>query len=251
MTRTFSLLLPEIFILPGTHVLLMCGRFSIAVRIGIFARRFGIEEPIDCALPRYNIAPSENVPVVFDEGANRKVLMMRWGLIPSWTKRPGQGPNPINARAEGLSDNNLYRDLIARGRCLVPATGFYEWRTEGAKKTPFYISKKDKSLFTMAGLYDTWKDPDGNEVRSFTVVTTIPNELVAPLHDRMPAILSSEGEENWAGRRDDITGIINDLLVPYPSGQMESFEVARSVNNPANKTEAAVTRVRQGTLAGY
>jgi putative SOS response-associated peptidase YedK len=230
---------------------LMCGRFSIAVRIGIFARRFGIPEPMDCTLPRFNIAPTENVPVIVREGLNNKVSMMRWGLIPSWAAGAGNGPNPINARAEGLSENNMYHDLLVRGRCLVPATGFYEWRTSGQKKTPFYFSKKDNSLFTMAGLFDVRKARDGIETRSFTIITTTPNDLVAPFHNRMPVILSYEGEEAWADLNADVTGDIESLLVPFPSGEMEAFEVSQTVNNPSNKTVATVTRVRQETLEGY
>jgi putative SOS response-associated peptidase YedK len=230
---------------------LMCGRFSIAVRIGIFARRFRITGPLDFALPRYNIAPSENVPVIVTEGLDNKVSMMRWGLIPSWSDGAGQGPNPINARAEGLAESRMYQDLLKRGRCLVPATGFYEWRTSGRKKTPFYFSKKDNSLFTIAGLFDVRKDREGVGTRSFTLVTTTPNDLVAPFHDRMPAILTPEGEETWASRNAGLTADIGNLFVPFPSGEMEAFEVSQTVNNPSNKTVAAVTRVRQETLDGY
>jgi putative SOS response-associated peptidase YedK len=230
---------------------LMCGRFSIAVRIGIFSRRFGITEPLDCTLPRFNIAPSENVPVIVREGLNNKVSTMRWGLIPSWATGAVQGPNPINARAESLAENKMYHDLLVRGRCLVPATGFYEWRTSGQKKTPFYFSKKDRSLFTIAGLFDVRKARDGSETRSFTIVTTTPNDLVAPFHNRMPVILSSEGEKVWAGRNADMTGDIENLLVPFPSEEMEAFEVSQTANNPSNKTVATITRVRQETLEGY
>lgn len=230
---------------------LMCGRFSIAVRIGIFARRFRITGPLEFALPRYNIAPTENVPVIVREGQEFKVSMMRWGLIPSWSDGARQGPNPINARAEGLAENRMYQDLLVRGRCLVPATGFYEWRTSGRKKTPFYFSKKDNSLFAIAGLFDARKDRDGVGTLSFTLVTTTPNDLVAPFHDRMPAILSSEGEEAWIGRNAGLTADFGNLLVPYPSEEMDAFEVSQTVNNPSNKTVAAVTRVRQETLGGY
>lgn len=248
---TWSFSLPDIFILINTDVSLMCGRFSIAVRIGIFTKRFGIADLPDFKLPCYNIAPSQNVPVVFREGTINRVTVMRWGLMPSGSVGAGKGPNPINARAEGLAGKPMFRDLLVRGRCLVPATGYYEWRAEGSKKIPFYISRKDKSLFTMAGLFDTGNDRNGNEIRSFTIITTTPNDLVAPLHDRMPVILSSRGEEGWAGKGDDIPGIVDEFLVPFPSGDLEVFEVSRSVNNPANKTEASVTRVRQDTLGGY
>jgi putative SOS response-associated peptidase YedK len=230
---------------------LMCGRFSIAVRIGIFARRFGITEPMDWTLPRFNIAPSEDVPIIVREGLNNKVSMMRWGLIPSWAVGVGQGPNPINARAEGLAENRMYHDLLKERRCLVPATGFYEWRTSGQKKTPFYFSKKDRSLFTIAGLFDVRKDRDGIETRSFTLVTTTPNDLVAPFHNRMPVVLSSEGEEVWAGRNAGMTGEIKNLLVPFPSEEMEAFEVSQAVNKLSNKTAETVTRIRQETLEGY
>jgi putative SOS response-associated peptidase YedK len=145
----------------------------------------------------------------------------------------------------------MYQDLLERGRCLVPATGFYEWRTSGRKKTPFYFSKKDNSLFTIAGLFDLRKDRDGVGTLSFTLVTTTPNNLVAQFHNRMPAILSSEGEEAWIGRNAGLTADIGNLFVPFPSGGMDAFEVSQTVNNPSNKTAAAVTRVRQETLDGY
>ena len=242
---------PDIFIPILVHLLVMCGRFSIAVRIGIFTRRFGIEEPFDCVLPRYNIAPSENVPIVVREGAVNRVTTMRWGLLPIRASEGRHGPEPINARAEGLTKNRMFHDLLVNRRCLVPATGFYEWRDEGQRKVPFYISRKDNSLFAIAGLFNARKDLQGNETRSFTLVTTAPNDLVGQYHDRMPAILSPGGEAAWADNETDITGAIMDILVPYPSEGMEATEVSSSVNNPANKTEATVTGIRQQTLEGY
>jgi putative SOS response-associated peptidase YedK len=229
----------------------MCGRFSIAVRIGIFSKRFGIGEPFDCVLPRYNIAPTENVPVVVREGAVYQVSMMRWGLRPSRATGERHGLQPINARAEGLEKSRIFRDLLVSGRCLVPATGFYEWRDDGGRKVPFYISRKDHSLFAIAGLFDTSKDLQGNEARSFTLVTTAPNDLVVHYHDRMPAILSPEGEAVWADNGIDLFGSTADILVPFPSGGMEAIEVSSSVNTPDNKTEATIIGVRQQTLDGF
>lgn len=229
----------------------MCGRFSIAVRIGIFSKRFGIGEPFNCVLPRYNIAPTENVPVVVREGAGYQVSMMRWGLQPSRATGEKHELQPINARAEGLEKNLMFRDLLVGGRCLVPATGFYEWRDDGGRKVPFYISRKDRSLFAIAGLFNTAKDLQGNEARSFTLVTTAPNDLVAHYHDRMPAILSPDGEAVWADNGIDLFGSTHDILAPFPSEGMEAIEVSSTVNNPANKTEATVTGVRQQTLDGF
>ncbi len=249
--RSVSLTDPDHFIAILVHVLLMCGRFSIAVRIGIFSKRFGIREPSDFVLPRYNIAPSETVPVVVREGADYRVSAMRWGLQASRETAERNAPRPINARAEGLTKNLMFRDLLVGGRCLVPSTGFYEWRNEGGRKVPFYISRTDHSLFAIAGLFNARKDLQGNETRSFTIVTTAPNDLVVHYHDRMPAILSPENEAVWADNEIDVTGSVGDILHPFPSGSMEAVEVSSLVNNPANKTGVTVSRIGQQTLGGF
>jgi putative SOS response-associated peptidase YedK len=228
----------------------MCGRFSIAVRIGLVAKRFYTKESPDIVLPRYNIAPSEEVPILYasEKDSMNTISLMRWGLVLPWAEKQGKTAGLINSRAESLIEKPMYRDLLTAGRCIVPATGFYEWRTDGRKRVPWYISMTDKSLFGIAGLWARGKGPDGSEIKSFTLITTEPNSLVAPLHNRMPAILARSGEQKWLNSAEDIRQLLSEVLSPYPAADMEAYEVSMSVNNPLNKGEAAVKRIQQETL---
>jgi putative SOS response-associated peptidase YedK len=224
----------------------MCGRFSIAVRISYLAERFGVSEPSGISLPRFNIAPGEEVPVITWTGS-AQVAMMYWGLIPSWTKGEKTATAPINARAEGIADKNLFRALLSHGRCIVPATGFYEWKKSGSQKSPYYIRMKSQEIFGIAGLCDSWKAPDGRIVRSFTIITTRPNSMVLPLHNRMPAILKQEHKKEWLDPGYDICEGLETMLNPYPPDEMELYRVTKMVNNPSFKSETAVQEELPGT----
>ncbi|MEI7434457.1 MAG: SOS response-associated peptidase [Methanomicrobiales archaeon] len=238
---------------PGITIILfrdyqsvMCGRFSIAVRISYLAERFGLSEPSGVSLPRFNIAPGEEVPVITGTGS-AQVTMMYWGLIPSWTKGEKPAMAPINARAEGIADKNMFQTLLSHGRCIVPATGFYEWKKSGTHRLPYYIRMKHQEIFGMAGLCDSWMAPDGRIVRSFTVITTSPNSMVLPLHNRMPAILKREDEKRWLDPGYGICKGLKTMLNPYPSEEMELYRVTKMVNNPSFKSETAVQEELPGT----
>jgi putative SOS response-associated peptidase YedK len=224
----------------------MCGRFTIG-EIKELITRFSIDTPIaDMPRPRYNLAPTQDAPIVVRASPNR-LVMMRWGLIPFWAKDAKIGSRMINARAESLAERPAFRGSLKDRRCLVPTTGFYEWKAADGK-VPYLARVKESRLFAMAGLYDRWKGPSGQEVHSFTIVTTSANELMSPIHDRMPVILSREDEDAWLapGPLDDATR--GRLLRPFPPERMEAYPVSGMVNDLSNDSEELV-RPLGGTTA--
>lgn len=208
----------------------MCGRFTLTIDINRVAQRFGVAPSIQVP-PRYNVAPTQNVVTVMHNGTAHLDLL-RWGLIPSWAKDESVGSRMINARAETLAEKPSFKRLLHARRCLVVADGFYEWKQEQGGKTPMYITLKDQEPFAFAGLWDTWKNPEGQQVRTCTIITTVPNELMASIHNRMPAILPQQALEEWLDpeQRDDQA--LLSLLKPYPTDEMAARPVSRKVNNP-------------------
>jgi len=212
----------------------MCGRFAITLVHGFFTR-FAVEVPEIEFKPRYNIAPTQDVPIIIGPRPNRAV-MMRWGLIPFWAKDSKIGNRLINARAETVATKPAFRVSLKRRRCLVPATGFYEWKRTRGGKEPHFIRRKDGQLFSLAGLYDRWRNPESGEtVTSFTIVTTTPNSLLAAIHNRMPVILSRDDEHVWlsSGALDDKD--LGRLLRPSPAKGFEAYRVSTDANNPMNE----------------
>lgn len=199
---------------------------------------------------RYNVAPTQLLPVVTNGDPNRFEIM-RWGLVPSWAKDLSIGNRMINARAETITEKPAFRPALRRRRCLIPADGFYEWRRyideNGEEiKQPMYIRMKGGETFAFAGLWEEW-GPDG-EVLSFTIITTGPNELMSRIHDRMPVIVPREHYRDWLRGRDEIPSeTVTGLLVPYPASRMEAWPVGRGVNNPRNESARNVERVETGT----
>ena len=210
----------------------MCGRYSLVPTESI-AARFDIQQQQLTLSPRYNVAPSQSMPVVVRNSPNR-LVEMQWGLIPSWSKEPRAQFSTINARAETITKSPVFRGPFKSRRCLVPASGFYEWQRTEQGKQPFCIRLKDTDLFAFAGLYDVWHDADGNELYSYTVITTAPNDLVASIHNRMPVILHRDDEETWLNKESDSAQLLA-LLKAYPADAMEAYPVSRAVNNPANE----------------
>jgi putative SOS response-associated peptidase YedK len=210
----------------------MCGRYSFVPTESI-AARFDIQQAQLTLLPRYNVAPSQSMPVVVRNSPNR-LVEMQWGLIPSWSKEPRAQFSTINARAETITKSPVFRGPFKSRRCLVPASGFYEWRQTGQGKQPYCIRLKAGELFAFAGLYDVWRDGEGNELYSYTIITTTPNDLVAPIHNRMPVILEQEDEQAWLDNEADSARLLA-LLVAYPADEMEAYPVSRAVNSPANE----------------
>jgi putative SOS response-associated peptidase YedK len=215
----------------------MCGRYSLVPTENIAARFDSRQEQL-ALLPRYNIAPSQSMPVVVRNSPNR-LVEMQWGLVPSWAKEPRVAFSTINARAETVAKSPVFRGPFKSRRCLVPASGFYEWQRTSEGKQPYCIQLKGGELFAFAGLYDIWRDGDGNELYSYTIITTTPNPLVAPIHNRMPVILRPEDENIWLGKEATPARLMS-LLVPYDAAKMEAFAVSRAVNNPANEDAALV-----------
>jgi putative SOS response-associated peptidase YedK len=219
----------------------MCGRYVLA-EINALAARFGVADDLPSVAPRYNVAPTQTMPVVVKHSPNSLVLM-RWGLVPSWAKEGKTEQTLINARAETLAQKPTFRRLLASQRCIVPASGFYEWQQTGAGKVPHYIGLKDEPLFGFAGLYDHWTDAQGAEVLSYTIITTAPNALMAPIHNRMPAILGRDEEEFWLNPDETEAERLLPLLKPYPAEQMKATPVSRAVNNVRNDGPGLVQAV--------
>jgi putative SOS response-associated peptidase YedK len=213
----------------------MCGRYTLTADLKKVADRFGAPMPGDewatCA-PRYNIAPSQLVIVVGDDG-KRYLKQMKWGLIPSWAKDPSIGNRMINARAETLAEKPAYRAALKKRRCIIPADGFYEWQRLGKVKQPIHIVLKSREPFGFAGLWELWQSPDGEEVLSCTIITTEANELLKAVHDRMPVILTRDAEAAWLDPKTQDPEKLLPLLKQFPPDQMQFYPVSQDVNSPA------------------
>lgn len=216
----------------------MCGRFTLTIDVRQVAATImspqTVEVPADLPSgPRYNIAPTQNVAAIVNDGSLHFELL-RWGLIPSWAKEESVGSRMINARAETLAEKPSFKRLLHGRRCLIVADGFYEWRQEpGAKsKTPQYITLKDHEPFAFAGLWDSWRAPDGRQLRTCTIITTEPNELVASIHNRMPAILPRAARDLWLDPTLKDEQALLPLLTAYNAAEMTARPVSRQVNDP-------------------
>lgn len=190
--------------------------------------------------PNYNVSPSFVMPVI-TKNSPKKIQFMKWGLIPSWAKDPSIGNKLINARAESILEKPSFKNSFKNKRCLVPATGFYEWKKDENTKTPYYFKPKDDSIFSFAGLYDVWFDAEGKDILSYTIITTEPNELMRPIHNRMPVILRVEDEDKWLYLNSKYSELI-DLLKPSESETLEKYQVSSEVNNPRNNSEILIKK---------
>jgi putative SOS response-associated peptidase YedK len=212
----------------------MCGRYTLFKLEQLLKQFPWLQLPPDVR-PRYNIAPTQPVLAVANDHPDR-LDYFHWGLIPSWAKERSIGSRMINARAETLAEKPAFRTALRRRRCLIPADGFYEWRKEpDGTKTPLYIGMKSGEPFMFAGLWDRWRDPEGQEVPSCTVITTTPNSFVQSIHDRMPVIIPPEHYQDW------LTGSEpGRFLQPYPAEHMDAHPVSRHVNSPRNDSKDCV-----------
>jgi putative SOS response-associated peptidase YedK len=219
----------------------MCGRFTLFVDPKDLMEAFpGFALPVEWT-PRYNIAPTQPVAAIPNNGQN-KVEFFRWGLIPSWAKDPAIGNRMINARAETVAEKPSFRAAFQRRRCLVLADGFYEWRKEPGRtaKTPMYIRLKSGLPFAFAGLWETWRAPDEEMIYSCNIITTEPNPLVAKIHNRMPVILEREAYDLWLDPAEQSPDRLGAWLKPYPAEQMTAYAVSRFVNNPSNEAPECI-----------
>jgi len=213
----------------------MCGRFVFTdpSRIKALLPEAVIDEQIVMEFrPRYNIAPSQSVPTMLNDGAHA-LIYSRWGLVPSWAKDPSQGLRPINARAESLEDKPMFRALAGRQRCLIFADGFYEWRREGKSKQPYFIRRIDRQPMAFAGLWDTWGNA-GESIVSSTIITTAAAGRLAAVHDRMPFILTPQASAEWLSRATLKAEEVRRCLKSEPPDTLEYYAVSNLVNNPAN-----------------
>jgi putative SOS response-associated peptidase YedK len=220
----------------------MCGRFEISALDQILAT-FDAEETVELGPPRYNIAPSQQIPIVRQDDGQRNVTLARWGLIPDWANDASIGNKLINARGETAQSKPAFRDSFARRRCLIPATGFYEWKKSGTGKRPFHFGMKDGSLFAFAGLWSAWTSPAGTTVESCAILTTTANDLLKDMHDRMPVILPRESYEQWLAPAEASTH--SKLLVPFDDSLMRRYEVSTLVNAPKNDSPDCIVPIDQ------
>ena len=208
----------------------MCGRYTLTVDIDTVAKAFNVAPSLQTS-PRYNVAPTQEVVSILHDEA-KHLDFLRWGLIPSWAKEESIGAKMINARAETLAEKPSFKRLLQGKRCLIVADGFYEWKQEQGGKTPMYFTLPDHELFAFAGLWDTWKRSDGQYIRTCTIITTQPNDLVAPVHNRMPVILPADAQEEWLDPVQHDTNVLQQLLKSYTASPMFVHPVSKKVNSP-------------------
>ena len=214
----------------------MCGRYSLIIGMEQLVKRFGIGEEETGWAPRYNVAPTQTMPVVITQDGSRELRMMQWGLIPFWAKDRSIGSRLINARMETVAEKPAFKYAFRWRRCLVPADGYYEWQKTGAGKQPLRIVRPDNQPFAMAGLWEQWQDPNGGLIFSYTILTTTPTASVKHIHNRMPLILNPEQEDYWLyGLRGTTTAEIDAFLKNlWSPPELTSYPVSNRVNNPRN-----------------
>ena len=224
----------------------MCGRFTLTATFEEIIDRFDIAAFLEEEnyAPSYNIAPSQAVLAVINDGKSNRMGFLKWGLVPPWAKDSAIGHKMINARAETLAEKPSFRTAFKKKRCLIIADSFYEWkRHEDKSKTPMRIKLKSADLFAMAGIWEAWKSPEGKTLYTCSVITTGPNELMKDIHDRMPVILKPEDEKTWLNPSISDTNDLNKLLIPYDEVLMETYEVSSLVNSPRNNTVELIQKI--------
>ena len=224
----------------------MCGRFTLTTLARSLAEQFGLSGELPEFSPSYNVAPSREIAAVgADSEGERKLRLLRWGLVPHWAKDPDIGSRMINARAESVAEKPTFKAAFRRRRCMILADGFYEWRREGGSgpKQPYYIKMSDGSPYAFAGLWESW-ERDGEKIRSCTIITTEANERLADIHHRMPVILAPEDYAAWLDAESGEEDLLS-LLAPYPSERMEAYPVSTHVNRTANDDSGCVDPVGQ------
>lgn len=227
----------------------MCGRYYRRSDKQKIAEAFRLGLPTSFEiLPSYNVAPQTVQPVVRlnDESGHREFAPMRWGLVPFWAKEPRIAYNTINAKAENLATSPAFREALKRRRCLIPLDGFYEWQPLGANlKQPFAVALKSRELFAVAGLWDRWKNKaTGEPLETFTLITTDPNPLMEPFHNRMPVIVKPQDYERWLAPAEPARLPV-DLLRPYPEEEMAAWKVAAAVGNVRNNSPDLIAPVQE------
>lgn len=209
----------------------MCGRFVADFSLEMLQEIYNLSSVPELP-PRYNIAPSQDVAAVREVSGGRELVSLHWGLVPYWAKDVNIGYKLINARSETAHEKPSFREALHHRRCVIPASGFYEWQQQVKQKIPHYIYPHDGGLLSFAGLWESWQAPDGEPLQSCTILTTSANELLATLHDRMPVILQLNDLDRWLDPRITDPRQLNDLLRPCPAELLSEFAVATLVNKP-------------------
>ena len=225
----------------------MCGRYTFAPDLSILGELFpDLALPAELA-PRYNIAPTQEVPAVRNDG-RRRLEQLHWGLVPSWAKDRAIGNRLINARAETLAEKPSFRAAFKRRRCLILADGFYEWQKIPGerRKQPVHVRLKSGQPFAFAGLWESWRPSDDEGLLSCTIITTAPNSLLEPIHDRMPVILRPADYERWLQEGEQPAAGLAELLQPYEPAEMQAYPVSTLVNSPRNDTPDCIKPLDDG-----
>ena len=223
----------------------MCGRFTLFSTFETIIERFQIDQAFDEMEYQisYNIAPSQRVVAVINDGTKNRLGYLRWGLIPPWAKDDKFAHKLINARSETISEKHSFRKAYQNKRCLIVADSYYEWKQSPNGKTPMRIKLKSGEPFGLAGLWESWKSPEGQAIYTCSIITTTSNELTAPIHERMPVILNPKDEQKWLDPKTHDPKLLNQYLQPFKPELMEAFEVSAEVNSPKNNTERLIQRI--------
>ncbi|HEY0319457.1 MAG TPA: SOS response-associated peptidase [Pyrinomonadaceae bacterium] len=220
----------------------MCGRFAQRTDPKRVAKWFGVEEVPELE-PRYNIAPTQEILGVSGTEDGREMAFYKWGLIPSWAKDTSMGARLINARSETVREKPAFRQAFKHRRCIIPADGFYEWQRTDGRKQPFFFQMRDESPFGFAGLWEQWKGEEDQVINSCTILTTEANEVLRPVHDRMPVILHPDDYSLWLDHDVRKLEMVEDLLRPYPVEEMVGYPVSTSINSPRNQGAKLIERM--------
>jgi putative SOS response-associated peptidase YedK len=220
----------------------MCGRFVANIPADVLKGIFALIETPQIE-PRYNVAPTQQVAVVRNQGDRNRLDLLKWGLVPTWSKDLSFGSHLINARSETVAEKPTFRHAIKYRRCIIPISGFYEWLRSGGKKQPYYIQLADQSPMCLAGVWESWKAPDGSELETFAILTTSANKLVESIHDRMPVILYPDTFNLWLSHNMHDPEQLQPLYQPFPAEEMHAFKVPDLVNNPRFDSPACIAQV--------
>ena len=229
------------------HVIcfIMCGRFTLHTPESRIRELFHLGHSVPLGLnPRYNMAPSQDIPIIRDTEASREMVMARWGLVPHWSKESKTKYSTINARIEGIADKPAYRTPFKRSRCLIPADGFYEWKMINNVKVPHFIHMRKGEVFAFAGIWDRWQG-EGITLDSCSIIVMPANDVIKPLHERMPAVIAPAHYDQWLDERvsekEEILGLLNSA----PSAFMKFYPVSQWVNSPAHEEERCMQPIHQ------
>jgi putative SOS response-associated peptidase YedK len=230
----------------------MCGRYRVSKRKQLVEEHFHAvpeEDDDDDWKPRYNVAPTQPVPAIRQNPKEpvRELCLLRWGLIPAWAKDASEAAKRINARSEYARTLPVFRDALKFRRCLIPADGFYEWKKNGAAKQPYCFEVNNGELFAFAGIWERWKNPSGEWIKTCSILTTTPNAVTSVIHDRMPVILDPDDYDLWLDPGMQDTTVASELLKPFDAGLMRCYPVSARINNAANDDEECS---RPAELAG-